>query len=70
MSIEDEIRSRVEANLAGREDFLTPEGEEDSARWRAEILVSKAEWKNLFPGYQPLIGNSLHDFVSNSRLLG
>jgi hypothetical protein len=59
----------IATNWVNREDFRDPvTGQDDSRKWRDEIVRCKAIWNQLFPTYQPFGGNTLHDFISNARL--
>jgi hypothetical protein len=59
----------VATNWLNREDFRDPvTREDDSRKWRDEVVRCKAIWSQLFPPYNPFVGNTLHDFISNARL--
>jgi hypothetical protein len=59
----------IATNWSNREDFRDPVTKKDDLRkWRNEIVRSKAIWTQLFPSYDPFIGSTIHDFISNSRL--
>jgi hypothetical protein len=59
----------VATNWINREDFRDPvTGQDDSRRWRDEVVRCRAVWNQLFPTYPPFSGNTLNDFISNARL--
>jgi len=59
----------VATNWVNREDFRDPTtGQDDSRRWRDEVVRCKTVWNHLFPSYKPFAGSTLHDFISNARL--
>jgi hypothetical protein len=37
-----------------------------SREWRDAIETCKAEWRRLFPSWEPLCKGSIHDYVSNA----
>ena len=37
-----------------------------SREWRREIRYCKAQWRTLFPSYEPLSGEDINDYVSNA----
>jgi hypothetical protein len=41
--------------------------DDDKDKWRFVIQTSRAEWKKLFPAFDPHRGSSLHDYISNAR---
>lgn len=36
-----------------------------SLPWRDAIRACKAEWRKLFPTYQPLSGSDIHDYIAD-----
>lgn len=59
----------VATNWVNREDFRDPAtGQDDSRKWRDEVVRCKTIWTHLFPSYNPFVGSTLHDFISNARL--
>jgi hypothetical protein len=58
----------VATNWVNRENFRDPvTGQDDPRKWRDEMIRCKTIWNQLFPSYNPLIGGSLHEFISNAR---
>jgi hypothetical protein len=59
----------VATNWLYREEFRDPATQQDDSRkWRDEVVRCKTIWSQLFPSYNPFVGNTLHDFISNARL--
>jgi hypothetical protein len=59
----------VATNWLNREDFRDPvTGNDDSRKWRDEVVRCKTIWGHLFHSYNPLLGATLYDFISNARL--
>jgi hypothetical protein len=59
----------IATNWLNREDFLDPKTQQDDQRrWRDEVVRCGAVWRQLFHSYEPYVGSTLHDFISNSRL--
>jgi hypothetical protein len=59
----------VATNWLNREDFRDPvSGDDDTRKWRNELVRCKTVWGHLFPSYNPFKGSNLHDFISNARL--
>ena len=59
----------VATNWLNREDFRDPlTGDDDSRKWRDEVVRCKTIWSHLFPSYNPFVGSTLYDFISNARL--
>lgn len=44
----------------------SPLGHKDSDAWTRAINECKAEWRNLFPAYNRLTGEHVHDFISTN----
>lgn len=43
-----------------------PLGPRESAEWGNAILECKAEWRKLFPSYQPIHGDEIHEYFENN----
>lgn len=64
---------RILGAFAYRDTFVALVAEErtvlggfKSAFWRWSINTCKARWRNLFPAYERLVGNHIHDFISTN----
>lgn len=57
----------VATNWGKRED-LDMQSPAKKSEWQNEMVRCKTKWRNLFPTYNPLSGDTLHDYISNARL--
>jgi|SRR5579862_1893472 len=60
-----EFNNFIVLTWASRADLGGPKSRE----WRDAIVACRTEWKNLFPAYQPLSGDSFHDYLSKIVLV-
>lgn len=59
----------VATNWLNREGFRDPATQQDDSRkWRDEVVRCKTIWSQLFPSYNPFVGNTLNEFINNARL--
>jgi len=43
-----------------------PLGKKDSVEWKNAILECKSEWRKLFPSYQPVHGDEIHEYIETN----
>jgi hypothetical protein len=41
----------------------------DRQKWRFAIQSCRSEWTRLFPAFNPLVGDDLHDYLTNARTI-
>lgn len=46
-----------------------PLGDRDSREWRDMLVQCKADWRNLLHFYAPVIGDDIHEYISDAVIL-